>query len=185
MDQPTAADVRTWGLPNTPWAEWGYVEGLTPDSLERVTAAAAQQTLNVTGWGTWGAVPPQNEPLLEHAVTIMTQMFAAQSTPEYLETLSDFDLIQSFSAGSYSETRRSVDEAIKAKMLAAWPAAHAALFAAMTPDARDAYLAYLNGANVPGFETTEVLWGGSPYGVDPETAMATQYDVDAPWWPVW
>lgn len=183
MDTPTAEAVRTW-IPNATWTDWGYASGQDPDSITRIAAAASQQTLDVTGWGTWAAVPPEKEPLLEHAVGIMTAMFAAQSSPEYLETLSDFDLIQSFSAGSYSETRRSPDEAIKAKMLAPWPMAHAALLAAMTPEKMEAYLAYLNGQNVPSFEVTEVDWTG--WGMSADLADLWGWsDPMNPWSPLW
>ena len=160
MTTPTAAAVRTWS--QAPFATWGYPApaGGGDDRLDRIVAAATAWIVDVTGWETVEAVPDAKVPLVELAIRLATEMFAAQTTPDYLETLADFDLIQAFSAGSYSETRRSPEDAVKAKMLAAWPPLHAAILAAMTDDARDEYLAYLDGKNAPAFSVTEVDWSG-------------------------
>jgi hypothetical protein len=128
------------------------------DKLERLVSAAGEFVMDKTGWVTFGAVPAGKAALVENAVSILVAMYVAQSTPEYLETMADFDLIQSFSAGSYSEQRRSPEDAVKAKMLVAWPAANAAIVAAMTPDAYDDYQAWLLGVAAPAFGVTEVDW---------------------------
>jgi hypothetical protein len=88
----------------------------------------------------------------------MSQQLAMQATPEYLETLSDFDHIQSFSAGPYSETRRSPGDAMKARMLNAWPWLSDLLWRMLTPDQYDYWISFFSGDNAPAFAVTEVDW---------------------------
>jgi hypothetical protein len=111
-------------------------------------------------------------------VRLATEMIASESTPEYLETLSDWDLIVSFSAGSYSETRRSVDEALKSKALTSWPTLDKALVASMTPEKYDDYIAWLNDIVAPGFAVTEMDWSGRGLG-----GLDSQYELDDPMHP--
>lgn len=155
MDTPTADSIRL--LSKAPWGEWGYGSA-SPDPLAPIIDAANAFVLQTTGHETFAAVPDAQAPLVVLAVRLATEMFAAQTTPEYLETLSDFDLLASFSAGSYSEQRRSPEDMAKARMLAPWPPVHAALLAAMTPEKRDDYLAFLDGKTVPAWEVSEVNW---------------------------
>lgn len=160
MQDVTADRIRQ--ISKAPFAEWGYAAptGGGEDPLDLLLLPAAEQfVLHITGWDSYAAVPAEKEALVELAIRLAVEMIAAQSRPEYLETLEDFDLISSFSAGSYSETRRSVDEALKAKMLAAWPPLNAALLGAMTDEARDDYLGWLDGKVAPSFEVSEVNWG--------------------------
>ncbi len=163
MFAPTAARVRL--ISQSPFAEQGFPEptGNEEDPLARLVAAAAEFVIDKTGYGSFLAVPDGKAPLVENAIVMLTSMYVAQNTAEYLETLADFDLIQSFSAGSYSETRRSADDAAKAKALVAWPPVNAAIVAAMTPEAYDDYMAWLNGDVAPAFSVTEVDWTNRDY----------------------
>lgn len=161
MDPIDAARIRETS--QAAFAEQGYPvpSGSDPDPLDTlIVPAAGKMVLDTTGWDTYEAVPDDKAPLVELAIRLAVEMTAAQSTPEYLETLSDFDLIASFSAGSYSETRRSGDDALKAKMLAAWPPLNQALIAALTDEKRDWYLAWLAGYSPADFSVTEVDWSG-------------------------
>ena len=85
---------------------------------------------------------------------------------DIIETAADFMLIQSFSAGSYSESRRSLTELKNAGMIDADPRVNALLWPLLTDDRRDEWLSWLNGKNAPAFEVTEVDWdsySGSGY----------------------
>jgi|SRR3954452_3522655 hypothetical protein len=173
MEPITASRIRT--ISQAAFAEQGYPVA-TPDPLDRLVIPAANAlVIHLTGWETFNAVPADKEPLVELAVRLAVEMQAAQSTPDYLETLADFDLISSFSAGSYSETRRSAEDAIKAKALTAWPALDHALVAAMTDDKHDDYLAWLEDQVAPGFAVTEMDWSGRGLG-----GLESQYETEDP-----
>lgn len=176
MEPVTAARVRV--ISQAPFAEQGYPEG-DPDPLDTLVIPAANaMVMGITGWETYSAVPDDKAPLVELAVRLAVEMVAVQSTPDYLETLSDWDLLTSFSAGSYSESRRSVADALKSKALTAWPALDRALVAAMTDDRRDDYLAWLTDLVAPGFATTEMDWSGRGLGgIDPK------YELEDPMHP--
>lgn len=178
MDPITAERIRQ--ISQSPLDEQGYAEA-DPDPLDALLLPAASRfVLDMTGWKEYGAVPAEKAPLVELAIRLAVEMTVAQSTPEYLEGLSDFDLISSFSAGSYSETRRSPEDAAKAKMLAAWPPLNAALVAGMTDEMREWYWAWLSGKAVPDFAVSEVDWSGwgcvSPWGwSDPMYAWSREW----------
>jgi hypothetical protein len=108
MDAPTAADVMEWSRVD--------FEGIDFDesSLDRIVEGQVLWVQKVTGrlfadldedtadpdeqWINWAA---------KMAVQMATEYKAFSSQPDIAETAADFNQIQSFSAGSYSETRRS------------------------------------------------------------------------------
>jgi hypothetical protein len=106
-------------------------------------------------------VPADDEPLVQQAVKGLAELTAYQDSPEYLETLADFDLIQNFSAGPYSESRRSPREAMEARMLVAWPWLSNMLWGLMTPDKFDFWTAFFDPKRTaPAFAVQEVDWSG-------------------------
>jgi hypothetical protein len=149
---PTAAEILAASQFDFPTA--GYADEA---ALEPLVAAGGSLLTTITGLE-WADITPAQEPLVLLAVRGMTEQLAMQSTPEYLETLADFDLIQSFSAGPYSETRRSAEDAMKARKLNAWPWLSDLLWQLLTPDKRDEWLAYFEGENAPAFAVTEMEW---------------------------
>lgn len=156
---PTAAQILEWS--NVDFAALGY-----PDApslgfvVDRANAALEQ----VSGQ-TWASMPANFVKLAEQAVQGLTEQLAYRSTEEYAETLSDWDLIQSFSAGGYSETRRSPDDMFKARLLNAWPWLSDLLWLMLSDDKRDYWLGFFGGSQ-PAFEVTEVDWAEEygPYG---------------------
>lgn len=156
MDTPTVDEIKA--LSNVDFASLSYSD----PQITSLIAASASVLVSITGQ-TMAEMPPELEPLALQAIRGMTEQFAYQGSPEYLETLSDFDLIQSFSAGPYSETRRSAEDAMKARQLNAWPWLSDLLWAMLTDDKRDEWLAYFTGQNVPAFGVVEVEWGLSPW----------------------
>ena len=78
--------------------------------------------------------------------------------PDQIETISDFLVISSFSAGSYSETRRSLTELKDARMMTGDPVLNTMLKALMTPDRLDWWIGWWTGVNAPAYAVTEMGW---------------------------
>lgn len=153
MVAPTAAQMKEWS--QLDFASLGFE---TDVKLGRIIARAVAALQQITGLSL-STVEPGIEPLVEQAVQGLTEQLAYQAQPDIVETLSDFDLISSFSAGPYSETRRSPGEAFKARMLNAWPWLSDLLWTLLTPDKIDFWNAYFGGDVAPAFAVSEVDWG--------------------------
>lgn len=132
--------------------------------LERLVAVARRVVARYTGQG-WlpddtfaPTVPlgPLDEPLVADVVLKYVEFAAFRASADVAETLSDFDLISSFSAGSYSESRRNGKDAAEAARAVLknlfWPI--------MSPDKQDEWIAQDAGVNPPAFAITEVNWAG-------------------------
>lgn len=151
MIPPTAAEVQGW----TTLDALKNADALTAD---RVVARANASFVRMTGQ-TWPGLPVALEPLAQQAAQGLAELTILQSSAENLETLADFDLIQSFSAGPYSETRRSPADAMKARMLVAWPWLNELLWGLLTDDKYDYWIAFFSGLNAPATAVTEMDWG--------------------------
>ena len=159
MDVPTVAAVREWTPTTINYGNLGY--GLAdPDPLADIAGQGAALFALITG-RTYATIPAELEPLVRRAVAGLTYMQVVQSQPDYLETLADFDLIQSFSAGSYSETRRSAEDALKARMLVPWGWLNDLLKLLLTPEKADYWDEQFSGEHAPAWEVTEVDWTAS------------------------
>jgi hypothetical protein len=164
MQIPTAADVRTWS--RIDFGALGYPEA-TPDSLQVLVDRAVTYIGGVTG--RVASDFPTGDPLtpiVEQAVQLRTEQLAYESQEDYVETSSD-DVVQSFTAGSYSEQRRPPGwhNTQTTRTLNQSPALDRLLWLMMTPDMQDYWLAILSGKNVPAVDVVEVDWGGvfGPY----------------------
>jgi hypothetical protein len=121
VDAPTATQIREWSKVN--FAELGFPAPTDPDpdplaiEVERSIAEFQRDTstlvseVNVEGADEkWSEKRKEEEKGLEllvgEAIQMYTEWRIGSSQPEVLESTYDFDVIQSFSAGSYSETRR-------------------------------------------------------------------------------
>src|SRR4051812_42789835 len=141
-------------------------EGLTGASSqdqEVYVRAAKASFLNITGW-TWETLPPGKEPLAEMSVRGLAEQVAIQTSPEIIETLADWDLIASFSAGQYSETRRSAEDAFKARELNPWPWLNQLLWGLLEPNKFDWWRTFFSGENPPAWGIQSVTWG-DPTGI--------------------
>lgn len=160
MAAPTAADVRTWS--RIDFDSLGYASG-DPDGLEFLVERAAQYVTWATGRD-WSSMPSELRKIAEEAVQLVTETLAYQSQEDIVETAADFMLISSFSAGSYSETRRSMAEMKNSGMIHANPLIHGLLWSLLTDDKRDDWLSWMTGQNAPAFAVTEVNWSqGDPW----------------------
>ena len=118
------------------------------------------------GWVTGRAPPPMEgwadaalEPLVSLATRVKVEALAYQNQPDQVETVSDFMVISSFSAGSYSETRRDPKDLLAAGFIDADPRLNSMLWPLMTEEKKEDWLALLSGKPAPSFEVTEVIWG--------------------------
>jgi hypothetical protein len=181
VERPTAETIR--GLSALPFADYGFGDGEeAPDKLDAQVASACAYVEWVTGWLIETTVPAPLEPLITDAVRMRTEQNVMVAQPENIETAGDIDLVQSFTAGSYSETRRdpqSVARGGQAGMgvINPWPALNALLWLLLGtttqyPDAAvdaryDYWRQLLSGVNAPAWTAIEVDWSAydhSPYG---------------------
>lgn len=159
MDAPTAAEVQD----RTKLEELKAADAADADE----TVASANALLKrITGLD-FATVPADLEPLVRKAVRGLAESIWFEESAEQLETLSDFHLIQSFSAGPYSETRRSADDAVKAKMIHPWPWLNSLLWQLLTDAQHDFWIEFFGGLNAPAFEVTEVDWRAGSRMDDP------------------
>jgi hypothetical protein len=160
---PTAANVRGWS--KIDFDALGYTDDAT---LQVLVDRAVANFYNTTGRPVDSSVPTELAPLVEQAIQGLTEQAAYRAQEDNLETLSDFDLISSFNAGPYSETRRSPDEMMKARMINAWPWLNRLLWDLLTPDKYDYWVFFFSGQLAPAFAITEVNWFYT-YVNDPNT----------------
>lgn len=156
MDAPTPAEIREWS--KLDFGEKGFSDD---DDLQRLIDIGSALLTNITGQ-TYAAMPTELVPMAQMAIRGFTEQLAFEQQVDYLETLSDFDLIQAFSAGPYSETRRDPGQAFKARMLNAWPWLSDLLWKMLTPKKYDYWIEFFAPQEVPAFAVTEVEWSPPP-----------------------
>lgn len=120
----------------------------------------------VTGRKLDASMPTEFDEIALAVVQRLTEVSFYQSSPDFIETISDFGIIASFSAGNYSETRRGLDELRKSGMVVPDPYLNSLLWGLMTPDKQDEWIAWTTGKPLPDFEVTEIAWNadaGSSY----------------------
>lgn len=155
----TAAEVREWS--NVTFADLGYPAPTSgADRLQRLVDRALEYVLDVTGLEAVENVPDGLQATWEEAVQRRTEQLAYNSSEDAAETGGDFDLIKSFGAGKYNETRRDMGDSEKAKVVNPWPVLDDLLKRLMTPDKLDWWYERW-GAIVPASEITEMDWFGS------------------------
>lgn len=154
MQAPSATDVQGW-------TQLDLLASADASRADRLVAIAISTFKRYTGVDL-ALVSADDEPVVQHAITGLAELLAYQASPDYMETLADFDLLQSFNAGNYSETRRSPKDARDARLLVAWPWLSDLLWGLMTPEKYDYWLSMF-GVMPPAFEVTEVDWSGESY----------------------
>lgn len=150
MDAPTTDEITTWS--KLSFSDLGYNE----EGLQLLIDRATADVMRWTGQ-TLAGMPTEFETTADEAIQRATEYKALQEQEEVLETLADFDLIQSFNVTGYSETRRSAEDAMKAHMIVAWPLLNDLLWSLATDDMKDEWYEKW-GRIQPAFEVTEVDW---------------------------
>ena len=169
---PTAAEVRERS--RLDFAGEGYPEDDGPLGLQqRVVDPAVNWLWYVTARSYSDAQTdqyPQVEDMLDLAVRMRSEQIVLQARLDQLETAADIDMIASFSAGLYSETRRGYNDTAKPpKMLNPWPPLNDLLWLLLglfpgetndlVSDRYDYWVGLLTGAVAPAWGTVEVDWG--------------------------
>lgn len=170
---PTAAEIREWS--KVDWADpdvdYPPPVGSDPDPLQLLVDRASAYVTFVTARGYDSHLPTSLEPLLNQAVQMRTEQLAQMGKADNVETAGDFDLLSAFTAGAYSETRRSMADANEAKagMLNPWPELNRLLWLLLglvpgetnadVDDRRD-YWRYILGMqpNAPAWAVVEMNW---------------------------
>lgn len=150
MDPVTPADIDLWSQVDFP--SLGFE---TDAKLQVLIDRAIEDVMNITG-RTLEGMPTTLDATAGLAIQLRVEQLAYQAQPDYVETLADFDLLASFSAGPYSEQRRGLGEAMEAKVLSSNPTLHGVLFGLLTDDKRDDYLAFLSGEPRPWLTFAEI-----------------------------
>lgn len=167
MNEPSTSDIQ--GL-----SESEVLTSASGLKADLYVNAGKSLFKRITGL-TFDAVSVDDEPSVLLALRGLAEMTAAQASPDYLDTLADFDLIQNFSAGPYSETRRSPEDAMKARRLAAWPWLSDLLWTLLTPDQYDYWVSFFSGEVLPASAVQEVDWSAGQAG-----AYRSDWLVDEP-----
>jgi hypothetical protein len=184
MAAPTVDSLRI--ATNVDFASLGYDEDAKLGRLLNV----AVRTVHIYTDQAWAAETPYtfvpvapltgaDEVMVEEAVYTFTEWLAHHKQADVIETMGDFELISSFSAGSYSETRRSGKDSQEASRALLrnllWPI--------MSADKQDEWLALEAGVVVPSFAVTEVDWQGLGVGVSEGLVGANSYPypIYEPW----
>jgi hypothetical protein len=207
MDVPTAAEIRAWAPPDFPWANLGFAPPADgdPDTALQKRVDWAKAYIEATTWRPFSTIQPPdvggNLPTVEEDAPIdlvgvaeqalmlgVLQAIARQSKAYITATVLQ-DYIQSFTAGSYSETRSSSENVIRSRggsvenpLVNSWRELSDLLYLLMTPDSYDYWRYRLTGITAPaagyiaqdfGFEhePRPAIWGpgieswpvGGPY----------------------
>lgn len=120
MSAPSAQEIRAWS--KVEFGELGYPdpEG-GDDTLDIQIERSVAEFQKDTGMKLANIELGSDDAILAgEAIQMYTEWRVGSSQPEILESAYDFDMIQSFSAGSYSETRRGIG-AGGANVLHPWP----------------------------------------------------------------
>lgn len=198
MDTPTAAYVRA-RTPRFDWSEVGYPAPDGPgDPLDEEVGDAIEYVQNVTWRKLDDTMPVELARSALRAVLLRTQQQVIQADPDMVETAND-EVVQSFSAGGYSETRKDPGRRGEQSQVNPNPDLSRLLWLLMTPEAFSWWRAFLSGqapglpASVAlgGFQVLEVAWDlihAPPYeDVLPDQYRSTYFQPvdpgDLPWVP--
>lgn len=182
MIAPVAQDIRDWAPPDFPWAQLGWpAPSSGPDPLQKRVDWAIGYVEGTTWRPIVTIVPPDQggnlptvetgaalnlTPLAEQAIALATlQMLARQSKGHFTATVLQ-DYLQSFTAGSYSETRIAAENVIRGRggsvenpLVNSWRELSDLLYLLMTPEAYDYWQYRLKGINPPAGGFINQDWG--------------------------
>lgn len=158
MTTPTAVEIREWS--DVDFDDIGNGKLAEDTALDRLIARAAAWVVWATG-RPLDTMPPEFEPLAQQAIQYATEDMAYGDSNDAVSIQEDWQTLASFSASSYSETRRDIGSLglRKLGMIAADPRLNSVLWALLTDDMRDKWEEWMGGGNTPDFEVTDVDWG--------------------------
>lgn len=108
MTAPTSTDIRGWSKLDFSDPDIGYpapASGAT-DTLDFIVSQANAYVAFVTARPLDATMPDDLVPIAQAAVLRRTEQIVEVAKPDSIDTAGDIDMIQAFTAGPYSETRR-------------------------------------------------------------------------------
>lgn len=178
MDRPTVTDIKTWSR-----LDFGSLdEPFSDDDLAMELGRSCDYVTAVTGRIIDDTFPVPLVSICQEAVQMRVEQVTLQAQSDYLETVSD-DQVQSFTAGSYSETRaegsrsRARGSPQGYPMVTPMVALNERLWLLMTPEMQDYWRGILMGLPIPSFAVSEVDWGNydGQYPYSWGVGMASSY----------
>lgn len=158
---PTVADLESWSRIDFSSLDAPFTDSDLGVQIVRATAYLTA----VTGRAMDDTMPPPLVPIAQDAYQLQVEQEVFKSQPDYVETSAD-DLIQSFSAGNYSETRKEPGRATRRSVMPLGlpdinpdPRLNTDIWLLCTPEMQDYWRFILQGAGAPTFEVTEADWG--------------------------
>lgn len=154
MQAPSSAEVRGWAPPLFDWARYGYAAPQSgTDPLDFVVTGAVADVFNVTGRSLDSVTTDTDISTAQRAIALLCMTAARGGGADALE-VADAPWIKSFTAGSYSETRLTPQEAaaspLQGRMAPPYPEPlWGLLWALMSDEKRAEWLAKLAGTATP------------------------------------
>jgi hypothetical protein len=174
MDKPTVDEIRLWSrvkfaregyaddekLANVIDRSAAYVSWVTGQRVDAVTLDAS---MSPTG------SPLDLEPIMDQAIQMRVEQVVLQGRTGYLGSAAEMDVIQSFSAGGYSEQRARGGFASRTgaaeKSINKWPSLEELLWMLMTEERFAFWLAFVSGQPLASFWVEEIDWRQAGTGV--------------------
>jgi hypothetical protein len=167
VNAPTVTDFRNWTQLNL--ARYGF----TTDEKVAVTLSRAIAYVMFMSGQKLDALDPSItptgrvedlEPLMQQTIQMRTEQIILQGRPGHVTSAADNEVIQSFTAGSYSESRRDPQRRGEQRSLNTWPALDELLWMIMTPERFSYWYGVVTGTPIASFAVEEIDWehtGGS------------------------
>lgn len=157
---PTVTVFKSWSRVDYSSLDAPYTDDDLQFQLDRTCAYLAA----VTGRPFDDSMPPPLVPISQDAIQISVEQTVFKSQPDYVETAAD-DLIQSFSAGNYSESRHEPGRSRFAGLTTGLPPIdpnpqlNRDIWLLCTPQMQDYWRFILQNQGAPAIEVTEADWG--------------------------
>lgn len=135
MNKPTSADIRGWSKLDwtDPDLDYAPPTGSATDKLDFVVAQACGYITHVTARAIDATMPTELTEIAQAAILRRVEQLAQMGKSDNVETAGDADLISTFTAGPYSETRRDTTAKPSAgSTLNPWPELERALWLLLT-----------------------------------------------------
>jgi hypothetical protein len=192
MTRPDSALIREQS--KVDFAARGYPapSAGSPDPLEVVVDQAIAYIEFVTWRKLDSSMPASIEPLATQAARMRTEQIVMQAQEDTVETAGDVDLISSFGAGSYTETRKDTTKPSTPGVLNPWPALNELLWMLLglgpgevndLVDQRRDYWRYILGLqpNAPSWAIVEADWSRGLSGNAAPVGVITDEFWSEPW----
>lgn len=159
---PSVEEIKAWSRLDFESLDEPFTDEDIQVRINRTTAYLEQ----VTGRAMNDKLPRQLIPIAQEAFQLRIEQIARQEQEDYSDTAAD-DLIASFSAGSYSETRREPRSGTQPTTglpeINPFPWLNRDIWLLCTEDMKYTWIEYLQGqaaaSQIPSMETTEADWG--------------------------